>query len=279
MFIIQNSIMIITMIIILVIIFMYIFMIKPRMTKTDETKSFKTYFYAHRGLFDNNNGIPENSILAFDRAIKNGYGIELDVHVTKDKKCIVFHDDNLKRMTSIDNEISNMTYDEIKKAKLLNTNIEIPLFDEVLRFIDGRVPLIIEIKSLSNSLNESKIIQQKLDAYNGKYCIESFNPLVLLWYRKNRRSIIRGQLSTNYLKDKVSGSKIRNFMLTYLFFNVLSRPDFISYNFLYKTNISFIACTQFLEAIAVAWTIHSEIEYKASKKYFDIFIFQDFLIK
>lgn len=88
----------------------------------------KNKIVAHRGYHDKDKGIPENSMLAFKRAIDENYLIEFDLHLLKDGKVVVFHDDNLKRMTGIDALIKDKTYEEIKQLKLLDTNERIPLF-------------------------------------------------------------------------------------------------------------------------------------------------------
>lgn len=69
---------------------------------------------AHRGKHDINKCIPKNSIKAFKEAIKNDYIIELDIHILKEDSIIVFHNDNLKRMTEIDKQVKTTTYNEIK---------------------------------------------------------------------------------------------------------------------------------------------------------------------
>ena len=100
----------------------------------------KFIFIAHRGIHNNLN-IPENSIKSFKRAISKNIPIELDIHLTSDDKLVVFHDDNLIRMTGLYKKIRKCTYDEISKLKLLNTNEVIPLLSDVLDLINGKVLL------------------------------------------------------------------------------------------------------------------------------------------
>ena len=106
---------------------------------------FENLFFAHRGVHDNIK-IPENSILAFKEALNNNLNIELDVQLTKDNILIVFHDSNLKRMTGIDKNIHELTYNELVNLKLLNTNERIPTLKDVLELIKGQIILDIEIK-------------------------------------------------------------------------------------------------------------------------------------
>ena len=86
--------------------------------------------YAHRGIFDNKN-IVENTIKSFREALKINVNIELDVRVTKDKEIVAFHDKDLKRLTSIDKDVKDLTYDELSKITLLNTTDTIPKFEQV----------------------------------------------------------------------------------------------------------------------------------------------------
>ena len=79
-----------------------------------DTEFLTQSFIAHRGLHNINENIPENTLKAFKNAIKNNYAIELDVHILKDGKVIVFHDKTLFRMTGVNKKIKDMNYDEIK---------------------------------------------------------------------------------------------------------------------------------------------------------------------
>ena len=156
----------------------------------------KSNLIAHRGLHNEN--IPENSIKAFNKAIEKKYIIELDVHLLKDGNVVVFHDDNLKRMTGIDKLIKNTTYDEIKNLKLINSNEHIPLFTDVLKLINGSVPLLIELKyDTKIGLLEEKVISILKD-YKGLYAIQSFNPFSLIYLKKHCKNIPRGQLVSNF---------------------------------------------------------------------------------
>ena len=185
---------------------------------------------AHRGLHDHSNNIPENSLAAFENAAALGFPIELDIHLLQDQQIAVFHDQSLKRMAGVDRQIDEISSEEVVKFSLLDTKHQIPLLDEVLELIDGRVPLLIEIKNKGDQVGRlEKNLLQKLLRYNGEYAIESFNPLVLKWFREKAPQIVRGQLSTKFK----NGSRIPfpyRFLLRNLFFNKISKPDFISYD-------------------------------------------------
>ena len=182
---------------------------------------------AHRGYWNKKEGIPENSIPAFEKAIEKKYPIELDVHLSKDNKLFVFHDDNLKRMTGIDKNIRDCTYDEINGFRLDNTEYKIPLFSDVLDLINGRVPILIELKADRKVGETEKELVNLLKKYNGKYAIQSFRIRSLIWFKKNHPSIIRGQLSADFKKNKML--RIQKFILRNVYLNFLVNPDFIAY--------------------------------------------------
>ncbi|MGN1296607.1 MAG: glycerophosphodiester phosphodiesterase family protein, partial [Candidatus Aphodocola sp.] len=101
---------------------------------------------AHRGYHNNKKGIPENSVLAFKKAIDNKYLIELDVRLTKDKKLVVFHDGNLKRVCGVNKRVKDLTYRELLKYNLFDTTLKVPLFSDVIKLVNGKVPILIETK-------------------------------------------------------------------------------------------------------------------------------------
>lgn len=223
---------------------------------------------AHRGMHNIYKKIPENSISAFSEAIKNGYAIEFDVHILKDDMLVVFHDDNLKRVCGIDIDIKDKTYDEIKDIKLFNTEEHIPTFEEVLNVIDGKVPIVIEVKHDVKSNKIIDLIMEKLKDYKGKYVIKSFDPFKILYLKKNYPEVIRGQLSASFKKDKMP--KIEKILLKNLFFNFLTKPDFISYEVGALPNKH---VEKFRKTKPVfVWTIRNKSQYEKAKEYGDTFI-------
>ena len=133
-------------IVLVALIIIYILMIAPRMINRADRTPFMGVHYAHRGLFDNNSDAPENSIAAFKKAVDAGYGIELDVQLSKDNKLVVFHDATLNRMCGIDGKVWEYTLEELKQFRLLGSNEQIPTFEEFLAVVDGKVPFILEYK-------------------------------------------------------------------------------------------------------------------------------------
>tara|TARA_R110002095_G_scaffold60649_1_gene51528 strand:- start:193 stop:999 length:807 start_codon:yes stop_codon:yes gene_type:complete len=184
---------------------------------------------AHRGFFDNDKEIPENSMMAFQRAVERGYAIELDVHLTKDGAVIVHHDFNLKRLSDSKKRLDELTLAEIQTHNLLKTKEVPPTLKEVLTFIDDRVPVYVEIKreayGKAGALEEATL--KVLENYEGRIALLSFNPQSLEWFAKNAPQFHRGQ---NYepSKEKSGGkTKILKAVLSQAW---QARPHFFVYN-------------------------------------------------
>lgn len=218
---------------------------------------------AHRGYWDINTNIPENSLLAFQKAIDNNCIIELDVHVLKDNKVIVFHDDNLKRMTNIDKNLKDLYYKDIQELKLNNTNEKIPLLEEVLELVKGKVPIIIELKyDVKCGVLETEVIKI-LKKYNGKYAIKSFNPFSINYFRKNFPDAIRGQLSSDFKYKKMN--IIKRLFLSKMLYNIISKPDFISYDIRALPNKKVTKMKN--NKLILGWTIKNKDDLKKAKLY------------
>ncbi len=235
-------------------------------------------YYAHRGLHRNGTDAPENTMPAFKLAVEAGYGIELDVQLTKDGQVVVVHDFDLKRACGIEKNVDDFTYEELCSMPVFGSREMIPLLTDVLKLVDGKVPLIIEIKYKGKADILCGRVDAILSQYKGRYCIESFHPQVLLWYRKNRPEICRGQLSMNYHRDG-SRKAIWYYIPRHLLCNFLTAPDFIAYDCKAKRAVSKNICRLLFGCPSVAWTVKSREELEACRIYYDYFIFEGFLPK
>lgn len=262
-------------IVLILLTLLYFYLIHPRAKKPDASP-FLNCCFAHRGLHDMAMGIPENSLSAFQRAVEAGYGIELDVQLSSDGIPVVFHDAALSRMCAIDRRVSSLTFEQLSSYRLADTEERIPSFSEVLSLIDGRVPLLVEIKMDHLDFKIPSAIDKQLSAYSGDYCIESFHPLALWWYRKHRPHILRGQLSTHFNAENHTLSPLQ-FLLGKMVLNAFSRPDFISYRWNFRRDLSLFLCSRIFKAHAAGWVIRSEKELETCRKYFDMYIFEGFM--
>lgn len=277
---------------------LYLLSIKPRIHGRPDYKPFFGHMYAHRGLHNMNpvlhrlkslgqsfgqnieiepnpeGDFPENSYAAIKRAADLGYGIEFDVHLTRDDIPVVFHDDTLNRICGVKGNIRDYTFEELQQFSLLGTKERIPAFADILKMVNGRVPLIIEYKVEHNADKLCSICDSILSNYNGLYCIESFHPLAVRWYKKHRPDIVRGQLSEDFTRKKLS---IPCFLLSHLIGNCYASPDFIAYNCKHKNELSRNICRKLYRSLSVAWTVRSQDELEKVSPSFDLFIFEDFV--
>lgn len=186
--------------------------------------------YAHRGLHDIKNGIPENSLAAFRLSAEAGYGTEFDIQLSRDGQVVVFHDDGLRRVCGVDARVDSLDYDELKKLRLLGTDEYIPLFTEVLDVFRGTTaPLIVELKTgrRNDELCDKAI--KILSGFDGNFCIESFNPFIVNRFRKKAPHICRGQLASEVSDYIPEQKKIVASLLSSCRFSCMNKPDFIAY--------------------------------------------------
>ncbi|MBR0086159.1 MAG: glycerophosphodiester phosphodiesterase [Lachnospiraceae bacterium] len=199
------------------------------MSRSSESakKPFMRVNYAHRGLHTQDKSVPENSLAAFRRAREAGYGAELDVQLSKDGQVVVFHDDTLDRVCQVRGRVDAFTYEELHRMKLCGTNETIPLFTDVLDTFYGGGPLIVELKTAGKK--NAELCQKTLDilrTYKGVFCIESFDPRIVLWFKKNAPDIVRGQLAMPYEHYLKEHNPATAWALSRLWLNKITKPDF-----------------------------------------------------
>ena len=231
---------------------------------------------AHRGLHTKD--IPENSLSAFENALKNNYAIELDVQFTKDKEVVVFHDENLKRMTNDTRNIEDVNYDELKNLRLGNTNEIIPTLEEVLELVDSKVAILIEIKDCKDYIELSEKTYEILKGYEGNYAIQSFNPFILEWYKNNASEVIRGQLSGTFTEGSESLNSFEKFVLKNMLLNFKSKPNYIGYE-LEGIPKSKLESLRKKGVPIIVWTVKNKEDMEKAYKYSDNITFENFLSK
>ena len=240
--------------------------------KYRRARPWKRSLFAHRGLHDE--ARPENSLAAFAAACEAGYGIELDVRFTRDGALVVFHDDDLKRMCGDARRPDALTLRELQALRLGGTDERIPTFDEVLELVNGRVPLLVEIKSCKNIFALTDATAARLKRYKGKYLVESFNPLSLLRLRRVAPEMIRGQLVASREETAQATDRLQAVALSGLLTNILSRPDFIAYNIVDVRSPAPRLQRHLYRTPMAAWTVRSEFQLKKALKRGDMVIFE-----
>ncbi len=258
----------------LLLVVLYLFFLAGRKNHPELTE-LRRWKYAHRGLHDT--ARPENSMAAFRAALEKGYGIELDIHLMKDGNLAVIHDSSLQRVAGSDVRIEDLTLADLEHYRLGNSQEKIPLFREVLTLYAGRAPLVVELKCTDgNHAALCHTVMELLDSYDGLYCVESFDPRAVYWFRKHRPEICRGQLSENSMGSKVKVPWIIRFCLTYHLGNLLTRPDFIAYKYADRKTFGTDICRKVLGLQGVSWTLKTPQEYDTAVSEGWIPIFENF---
>lgn len=239
----------------------------------EEYKWLTDTYVAHRGLFDNGKGIPENSLPAFKLATESAFGIETDVQMSKDGVLVVFHDYDLDRMTGASGKLTECTFEELRKLRLLGTDCVIPTFDEFLEAANG-ANLVVEIKAHANIGEVEEKVTRALSNYKGHYCVESFDPYIIRWFKKHAPNVIRGTLSCSY--EGAPWSKFKIDKLANLKLCKWNGSQFIAYDA--ATVASNKAVGKFRKKIPIiCWTVRSQQQYDELHHFFDNMIFDSFL--
>ena len=265
-------------IIIAVLAAVYLFLIFPGQSSEEDRAPFMHRNFAHRGLYDNEKGVPENSLAAFRAAMENGYGCELDVQFTKDKQLIVFHDNDYKRACGVDKPVWELTLEEAKELRLFGTDERIPTFREVLDTVAGQNPLIVEIKA--EELNAewytelSEAAAEELSSYKGLWCLESFNPIVVRWAWKNIPGTVRGLLVGGVPEKNAEKLKTLLTLIAHMMINFYCRPQFIAFNHHKRTKA--LNLVKKLGAFSVMWTVDTEEDQARLEKEEDVIIFEHY---
>lgn len=224
---------------------------------------------SHRGLYTKD--ICENSMSAFRQSIKEGFAIELDVQMTKDKQVIVFHDENSCRLTNKSFDVVSSTYDDLKELTLLNTQDTIPLLQDVLALLDGKVPLLIEIKSVDFTGELETKVALLLENYQGKVAVCSFNYLSVKWFSLYHPHILRG-LNFGDIKRFCFKDFVR-----FLYYFDRSKPNFISLDYALLESFIVKYC-RFFKIPMLCWTIDSSEKKEKALKYVENIIFEQIVV-
>ncbi len=265
----------------------WLFLVFPWPAGRKRRAPFAGRCYAHRGLYEKDQSVPENSLEAFARAAAAGYGVELDVQLTRDGQPVVFHDDSLVRACGAQGKVCDYALTALRELPLFGTAHRVPLLadalDALARGIDAQsgrpapAPLIVELKSCPKA-DRSELCEKTLallSAYPGPFCVESFDPFLVRYLYKHAPDVTRGQLTQAYRYSRKGLPGPLAFLMSRALSNFATRPHFLAYRYGEKC-LSARAC-ELLGAMRVVWTIRSPSEFGAVKQRADCVIFEHFL--
>jgi glycerophosphoryl diester phosphodiesterase len=231
--------------------------------------------YAHRGLYNRDQSVPENSLAAFGAAAEAGYGMELDLTITADGEIVVFHDDMLTRACGVDRDIRDCTWEELRSCRLFGTDQRIPLLGEVLELVAGRVPIIVELKHTKRYRELCAGAALLLDVYAGPCCVESFDPRIVRWFAVHRPEVPRGQLAGG-LRSYESARFCENLLMSAVMTNACCRPHFVAYRHQDAARKLGLRAYRWLGGQLVAWTVQNAGDEVRCRRLFGTVIFESY---
>ena len=240
--------------VLLILLIVYLFLISPSLSRPNDSH-LRGWLYAHRGLHDGNRTVYENSLEAFRLAVEKGYGMELDVQLTRDHQLVVHHDETTRRVCGVDKTISETDYADLP---LLPDGTQIPLLSDVLSLVDGRTPIIVEVKHYGSPAANAKAAMEILANYSGPYCVESFNPFAMQVFRKEAPHIVRGQLASGGKWDREDLNLPSYIALRSLLVNAISRPHFVAYSVPTDRTLSMWLMKHVFHPRLACWTVRSQ---------------------
>lgn len=258
-----------------VLLLLWLFAIAPQMKNRPDLSEFLKYDYAHRGLHNLEKGIPENTLKAFRLAAECGFGMEFDLQLTGDGEVVVHHDLTLKRTCGVEKNVNDLTLQELRQYRIAKTEEKIPTFQETLDAVGRRTPLIIELKGYNDPAELCTKVWEILKDYRGLYCIESFDPRIVKWFRENQPQVIRGQLMEN-LKPGKQLTALEALAGRNLLSNFLTRPNFEAYDYRSRKRPAMWAVRKLFGMQEASWTVKDWDTYYALKKEQCMIIFEGF---
>ncbi|MCC0057008.1 MAG: glycerophosphodiester phosphodiesterase [Rhodobiaceae bacterium] len=233
---------------------------------------------AHRGLHDASAGIVENTLPAAQAAVDGDYGIEVDLQLSADGVPMVFHDDTLDRLTEGTGPVAAQTADALGEIPFKIGSATMPTLAALLSLVDGRVPLVIELKSdFQNSGALEQAVAAQLETYTGPVAVMSFDPRMVEQFRQIAPAVTRGIVAESFSRpadwpELTVGQRRRLRWMTHL---PSSRPHFVAYGI--RDLPAFMPLA--LRALGrplLTWTVRSPADRTRAARWTDQMIFEGF---
>jgi glycerophosphoryl diester phosphodiesterase len=240
---------------------------------------------AHRGLHDERVGVIENSISAARAAIAKGYAIECDVQLTRDADVVVFHDDTLERLTNAKGPLDQLSATEVTGLSLSGGADRIPLLSDFLSAIDGKTPLVMEIKShFDGDLRLARGVSQLVSRYQGPLVIESFDPDPIAFLRAEAEKLGVADIPLGVVAQAHYeagewpdlSAEQRSELTNFLHFS-RTRPDFLSWNLADLPHAIPLLFREGLNIPVTVWTVRSQHQADLALRWADQIVFEGFV--
>ena len=249
----------------------FLCLIAPGASTAEQRAPFRGRYFAHRGLY-NESDRPENSLAAFRAAAAAGYGVELDVRLTRDGVAVISHDSDLQRTTGLAGVVEELDWPELQQYRLGGTDQRIPALGEVLDILcKANVPVIVELKAAAGKKRAPlcRKVLEELDKRDGEFCVESFDPMIVAWFRVKAPELLRGQLTSQ--PEELNADPVTAFLASRVMFNVVSRPQFIAHH-VGRRSLS-VELSYLMGAMRVTWTARDRgQEYRSDAVIFERFL-------
>ncbi|WP_305987013.1 glycerophosphodiester phosphodiesterase family protein [Roseibium sp. MMSF_3544] len=236
---------------------------------------------AHRGYHDADNGMMENTPTAISRAIEKNFAIEVDLQETADGEALVFHDYTLDRLAEGTGRVIDFPSSELVQIHMKTGTDSLWLLQDLLDLVDGKVPLVIEIKSLMRRDAQGDFVRRVVDqvsSYRGPACIKTFDPDMLSHARRFKPLVLRGIVADGAEPgpDYTRYSRTDRFILRHLLHVPRTRPHFISYGVkdLPKAGPSFFRSV--FKLPLMTWTVKTRDQRDIASRYADQIVFEGF---
>jgi glycerophosphoryl diester phosphodiesterase len=233
--------------------------------------------FAHRGLHDAADGVVENSASAVRAAMGKGFGVEVDLQCAADHVPVVFHDAMLDRLTNETGPVAKRSAEDLTGIPLRGSNDRILTLPALLGIVDGRVPLLLEVKSTWRREGRFEAqIAAALAAYNGPVAVMSFDPYALEAFRKLAEGLPRGLVAERFdnRDEWPSLNAGQRFAMRNLLSAVIARPHFIAYDIRALPATAPLVARNLFGLPLLTWTVRNEEERERALRYADAMIFE-----
>jgi len=266
----------ILLIILLVIIFLGIMAlsIRPDNSRRNRLTPFIGSFFSYRGLYGEEKALPENTIPAFGQAVAAGYGLYLDIRMTKDERVVVFSDERLTRLCGRDLRLGDCEYEWLSTLKLLDTEYSPVLLTQVLRLVMGNVPIVLCLHGDDRYQVFCSRLAEILGNYHGDYCVVSSSPQIVGWWHNCFPHTLRGQVMPG--KDEYKELPWwKQFVWRNCLLNRNTHPDFVIMEQSSLRSLAF-RLLQRWKACLVVKNVHSQEQLDNARSWARFYIFEGF---